>query len=245
MITDALLAAYMRSFYGYGTYRADWWLVGMEEGGGNDWSEVESRLTSWEARGQRELEDVDIFEPFPSLAKWFTPRPPLQATWRGLIRLILAAEGRPIDAETVRAFQGTEVGRLKGSTCVLELMPLPSPSLKHWIYREHSQLTELRDRETYFAAIAPTRIAHIRARIAEHRPRTVIFYSRKYQEQWEGLTGVSFGEPVPPGIHLAHQNGTTFVMTAHPTYRGLTSNYFIEAGKAVAAAMEDHGEGSS
>ena len=90
-LPDLLLQDYVHQFFGYGSYGGDWWLIGMEEGGGNNVEEVATRLRLWDQRGRRELEDVDMFESSPELAKWFTARPPLQPTWRGLARMILAA----------------------------------------------------------------------------------------------------------------------------------------------------------
>jgi hypothetical protein len=36
MIHEKLLANYMDTFVGFGSYDADFWLVGMEQGGGRD-----------------------------------------------------------------------------------------------------------------------------------------------------------------------------------------------------------------
>ncbi len=234
---DQLLRDYIDTFYGYGNYAGDWWLIGMEEGGGTAADEVTRRLQLWDARGRRELEDVNMFESTPALAKWFTSRPPLQATWRGLIRLILAAEGRPWDTEAARAYQGAELGRTQSNNCILELLPLPSPSVGDWIYGEHSALTELRNRETYIERIGPRRVAWLRQRIAERKPKAVIFYSRNYQSWWEQIVGKAFGATVTPGLHLVRTNDTLFAMTMHPTYRGITTEYFVKAGQKIAEAQ--------
>jgi hypothetical protein len=234
-LDDDLLADYIDRFYGYGCYQGDWWLVGMEEGSGGTASEVTTRLQLWNGRGRQELADVDMFRSsHPDLAKWFTPRPPLQPTWRGLIRLILSAEGRPTDTETARAYQGTELGRIGGNTCILELLPLPSRSVGHWIYCDHSSLPELRTRQRYVEQIAPKRVEHLRARVHEHRPKAVIFYSRNYQSWWQQIVGAPFEAAVPPGVQLCQTGDTLFAMTVHPTYRGVTTEYFVSSGRAVA-----------
>jgi hypothetical protein len=236
-LDDELLRQYVQTFFGYGNYRGNWWLVGMEEGGGNSVDEVANRLRLWNERGRRELEDVDMFSSSPQLGKWFTARPPLQPTWRGLVRMILAAEGRATDAETARQFQGSELGRLEGNTCILELMPLPSPSVGHWIYGSCSGLPELADRATYMATVKPTRVEHLRNRIAEHQPKAVVFYSRQYQPEWELVTPIPFGAPNHAGIQFLRTDETLFVMTPHPTYPGLTTQYFVEAGRQIADAI--------
>jgi len=55
---DATLLEYIERFYGYGNYRSQHWLVGMEEGGGDNLAEVASRLNAWQKRGKPELDDV-------------------------------------------------------------------------------------------------------------------------------------------------------------------------------------------
>jgi len=74
-LDDELLAEYITTFYGYGNYRGEWWLVGMEEGGGDSVNDITSRLTRWNGRGRKELEDVDLFVGSPSHEKWFTRSP--------------------------------------------------------------------------------------------------------------------------------------------------------------------------
>jgi hypothetical protein len=191
--------------------------------------------------GERRLrrpvsERADMFSSSPDLAKWFTARPPLQPTWRGLIRLILGAEGRAVDTETVRRYQGGELGRAGGNNCVLELLPLPSRSVDSWLYGEHSALPSLRSRQQYVEHFAPKRVAHIRQRIQDHRPSAVVFYSRNYQPWWEQIVGAPFDPAEAPGLHIARTPRTLFVMTMHPTYRGVSADYFVKAGRAIAEA---------
>jgi hypothetical protein len=232
-LDDQLLARYMATFYGYGAYRGRWWLVGMEEGGGTEESEIQTRLALWKARGQKELEDVAMFEGSAELGKWFTPRPPLQPTWRKLIRLILSAEGRSTDPEAIREYQGAHLGRTNSDNCLLELLPLPSSSTQRWIYAEHSRLADVRDRRTYLERVAPTRVANIRQRIREYRPRGVIFYSRGYRAHWEQIAGSPFASTVVPGLDIATSGSTVFALTQHPTATGVTNDYFAKAGVLI------------
>jgi len=58
MLDDRLLADFMLRFYGYGSFSAPIWFVGMEEGGGADLAELTDRLTAWDQGGRSELEDV-------------------------------------------------------------------------------------------------------------------------------------------------------------------------------------------
>jgi hypothetical protein len=234
-LDDTLLRQYIRTFYGYGSYSGSWWLVGMEEGGGNSSHEIEARLSLWDARGRQELEDVSIFATSPSLGRWFTAHPPLQPTWQGLIRLILACEGRSTDSEAARSYQSNALGRQDGDNCLLELLPLPSPSVGQWIYGAHSSLPELQDRATYLRTVSPARIRHFQDRISQHQPKAVVFYSRNYQHWWEQVVGAPFGPPIPPGVQLVRGDHTLFVLTTHPTYRGVTTEYFVQVGRTRTA----------
>jgi hypothetical protein len=229
-----LLKRYVETFYGYGNYGGDWWLVGMEEGGGDNADEVERRLRLWDERGRRELEDVAAFAFSDSHAKWFTGRPPLQPTWRKLIRLVLSAGGRSTDAGSIRSYQRDRLARPDGETCLLELMPLPSPSTAHWIYGEYSDRPELASRECYNRCVAPARILHLRQRIAEHGPKVVVFYGRSYRESWEHVTGGAFCPTDLPGLDIIVRPPTVFAMIQHPATVGVTNTYFEETGDRIA-----------
>ena len=146
---------------------------------------------------------------------------------------------RSTDPDTARVYQGTELGRARSNNCILELMPLPSPSIGHWMYGDHSTRRELRDRNTYLAQIAPTRVAHLRARIREHKPKAVIFYSQHYQPWWEQIASAPFGDVGPAGVQMIRTDDTLFVMTKHPTYRGVTTDYFVKGGVAISRALRN------
>lgn len=60
-LDEQLLQEYMNGFYGYGDYAGRYWLVGMEEGGGDDVGEVAAKLAAWQQGGKKELEDITVF----------------------------------------------------------------------------------------------------------------------------------------------------------------------------------------
>ena len=127
ILPGSLLRAYIDTFVGYGDYQPKYWLVGMEEGGGGSLDEVARRLAKWEAAGRSELLDLRGQHLDGDLADFLGGSEDLQKTWSNLIRVVLGCEGRPTDNETVRAYQQSKLGRFDGETCLLELMPLPSP----------------------------------------------------------------------------------------------------------------------
>ena len=232
-----LLRAYAESFYGYGNLSGKWWLVGLEEGGGETVEDIDWRLKTWASRGRRELDDVSVFESSPQHGKWFTARPPLQPTWRKLIRLMLTAQGQRADDDSIRVFQGAKLGRLGADNCLLELLPLPSRSVGNWIYADISGLPELKSRDTYRERFEPTRIAHIRARIAEHAPRVVVFYSRDKRDLWERIAGIPFKRSELADLDIAITSKTIYALTTHPTRRGVTNAYFEDAGRTLGRVM--------
>lgn len=239
MLDDELLQDFMTSFYGYSDYAGDYWFVGMEEGGGDAFAEVERRLQLWDQRGRLELEDAAAYHAELGEVRWFGPRPRLQPTWNRLIRIALSAEGQDVQTEQVRAYQRDQLGRHGSPNCLLELLPLPSPSLGHWLYAQHSHLPALATREAYMRHYAAPRAEHLRQRIDQHKPKAVIFYSvnPNYLRWWQAIAGVTFtAQPVLGApLHIAHHDHTVFVITYHPVAQGIRNDYFHQAGKLIAA----------
>jgi hypothetical protein len=60
LFDDQLLSEFVQNFYGYGNYSGQFWFIGMEEGGGNSFSEINTRLAVWANRGRNELEDLGV-----------------------------------------------------------------------------------------------------------------------------------------------------------------------------------------
>src|SRR5439155_1753817 len=74
-------------------YNGHYWLIGMEEGGGDSFDNVEKRLSAWNKRGRLELEDVAEFHRAIDLGEYFDEQPKRQPTWDKLTRILLSAEG--------------------------------------------------------------------------------------------------------------------------------------------------------
>lgn len=237
---DALLSDFASGFYGYGDYGAPYWFVGMEEGGGDAFENVAGRLEAWDDQGRPELADLRAFCYAIGETKWYGPRAQLQATWSRQIRVLLAAEGRSVTTEAVRRYQVGSYGRAGDESAVVELLPLPSPSAKHWHYAERSALPELRSRERYFDHYAPRRAEHLRGRIAEHRPRAVVFASTdaRYLRWWDAIAGTRLADRAVEGqrVRVGRGGATTFVVMPHPTAWGLTNEFFEGVGRLVREA---------
>ncbi|MEH1886716.1 hypothetical protein [Nostoc sp.] len=234
---DELLKERVDAFYGYGNYEGHYWFIGMEERG-EDFQDIEKRINIWSNRGKCEIDDVAEYH--IDMETWDAR---IQPTWNKLIRIVLSAKGTGnIDIEDVRKYQINELARKYKETCLLELLPLPSPSLKHWVYGEYSKLTFLSNRDTYENYCLEKRINHISQTIKEHQPKTVVFYGTGYEYSWrritEKITDVEFS-PTSEGFLICQNSQTVFVIAKHPVTRGVTSEYFHNIGRSIAAKIAE------
>jgi hypothetical protein len=236
MIDTARLNDFMHRFYGYGSWDAPLWFVGMEEGGGNTLEELECRLKSWD--GSDDLVDLKDFHSKLGGTDWFSDRPKIQSTWGKLIRVALACEGRTPDRESVRTYQRDELGRKNGSTALLELLPLPSPSTSHWIYGS-LELATLKDRASYRDAMIPFRTDAIRRRLKQHQPRVVLFYGLDYREHWETIVEQPFQQEPEARFSTATNSTTRFILAPHPAaMRGVRNSDYESIGMWI--REQDH-----
>ena len=226
--------------------------------GSSEWRKVEAiRLPKSPAGCQHgqlgagtQLEDAADFHAAFGITHLFSARPTLQSTWSMLIRTLLSSRGQIPSVEQVREYQRTSLGRAGSETCLLELLPLPSPSTNHWLYADRHPLPYLVDRARYQQALLSPRIGHLRKRILECHPRVVLFYGTSYRDHWRAISGIEFCEEAP-GIHIAHADPTLFVMTKHPAARGVSQAHFHQVGTTISAkagppillATADRGEG--
>jgi len=252
---DEILEKRIDTFYGYGNYEGKYWFIGMEEAGG-DFQDIENKIDTWSARGSREIDDVaeyhiamgltkeeKLIENISQSTKWLNLEAQwlnsgIQHTWRGLIHIILTIEGQEdIKPKDVRQYQVEKLARKGKETCLLELFPLPSPGIGHWIFNEHAKLPFLYNRDTYIKHCVDKRINHISQRIREHQPEVVVFYGMGYEYFWRKIVDVNFTEiefSKTERFFIGRNNQTVFVMAKHPVARGVPNAYFDYIGKVIA-----------
>lgn len=241
MLDSALLRDYIATFNGYGDYRAKYWFVGMEEGGGSSFEEITRRFASWDRHGRGELSDLVSHHMDSDLSHFAGRSAKLQATWSQLIRIVLASEGRPTDNESVRAYQQSRLGRVGGETCLLELMPLPSPDAGAWLYSQCSELPELQSRREYMRQYANSRARRMRATIEAHKPPVVVFYSLSYLEWWKQIAGIELNPTVIGGVRSfsGRDEHTDFFVVPQPSARmkGKGNAFYVRVGEAIAESL--------
>ena len=210
------LYEFMHKFYGYGNLNAKFWFIGMEEGGGNDIDELHKRISAWNENGQRLLEDVVSYHVRIGMPHFFeiNGNEPvrIQRTWGQLIRILLLAKNENATTENVRDYQRYSLGRDDdhSETCLMELMPLPSPNINNWIY---GQLQGIETRAEYFNNISPLRIKKLKKLIDEHPGKIILFYGKSYIDRWRHIIGSDL--KVDNGFMWFKKN-SLFIVINHP-----------------------------
>ncbi len=243
LFDDLTLGEFAESFLGYGNVNAPVWFIGMEEGGGGSFGEISKRVNVWTERGKHPLEDIFAYHSAISLDQWFSgPRPKLQSTWSGLIRLQFGLTGKDPalmgiheQTELIRDYQQNHLGRSTGAERLMELLPLPSPSNQAWLYAKHSRLPWLANRARYMDFQAPLRAAKIRKEVEVYKPKIVVFYGLGFRDHWTSIAGTKLAPTDVNNVFIGRHGVTTFAIVPHPVARGLTRDYFFKVGKTIAA----------
>ena len=107
-----------RDWFGYGSWTAPYWFVGMEPGGEGDGASH----ASWERLGGGELIDCRAHHLDCDFTRWHgLDRPPTQPTWRRLIQLLLSYKGESTDLDAVARYQRDRLGASGSETAIIEL----------------------------------------------------------------------------------------------------------------------------
>ena len=162
---------------------------------------LNKRADAWDTLGRLELRDCRRFHCLIDERRWHCQKPKvtLQPTWRPLLLLLMTYLGKSVDTESLRDYQREHWGMLNGETCVIELSGLAAPNLNANI-----------DRNEFL----PERIAFIRGKIAEMRPKLVVMYGRKQRQSWEQIAEREFPpEPDP----FSCKSSTLFCSAPHPS----------------------------
>lgn len=226
-----LIKKRLKNFWGYGNLKGSTWFIGMEEGLAASESFPYERF---ESTADKAVVDI-VGNTAADHNVWFEASAPTQRTWRPLIFILLYLKlGRVPKLSEIREYQIAEFGRTKCDHAVLELMPLPSRSVKasDWIYSD-VPLTGLASRKEYLATYKPARVEALKALIEQHQPKLVLFYSRSYLTDWQTIVPKPFKEVIPGKLHLVKYDGITYAVTAHPTSRGMTNQDWEEIAKRL------------
>lgn len=252
-IDKDLLEEFMIKFYGYGKLKSDYWFVGMEEGGGNSFDEIIARLNIWKKHGKPTLLDnhefhKDLFDEMGRSGNFEKAWGKYQRTWGGLIKILLSYENENSPTlQEVKTFQTEKLGANASNNCIVELFPLPSPSTNkfHDFKSAGIDIDYLTSRDSYKSYLKDQRINLLRDLIAENTPKFVIFYSStpEYIGYWCKISGASETDFRVETIQEINQKKLTarfyktkrtcFAIIHHPTYTGVSNEYFKVTGKRI------------
>ncbi|MDT0685573.1 hypothetical protein [Autumnicola psychrophila] len=240
MIENKILEDYINSFYGYGIWSANYWFVGIEENGGYTIEDTITRINSW--NGYR-TDLIDCKEHHSNIGhhQFFT-KGKHQPTWWGLMKLRKAIEGKDITTASLRDMQRNNWGQKNSENLILDLFPLPSPSVKDWKYDKWSKLTYLTTRSDYFKELAERRINYLQEKIQLNEPKVVFFYGSSMMKYWNKVVPNSFqkeGKTTKVGryyLRVLESDRTVFVQIPHPS--AIWGNEWYEnAGKVIQRSL--------
>ena len=201
-------------FFGYGRWEAPYWFIGPEAGMGKDGNDsLAARYASWKQLGCAPVVDCEKHHRGFGFGKWHQPHPPTQPTWRQLIRLLLAYQGKEPSLDDIREYQRTKWGSAIGETCVIELCGLAAPSM------QTSQ-----DRTAFLSG----RIERIREAALKRAPEFIVMYGQGNRNEWEQIVR---GNVDANG--LCRMGKTVVAMALHPATRGLGSEYWTKLGRLL------------
>lgn len=225
-----------RTRYGYGSWDAPFWFLGIEERQGEaEGGELQadqqtkvnaaiealttSRVEAWRALGGRELDDCREFHLRLGETRWHGEKAIPHPEWTGLERALFAYLGKETDRTSLLEYQRSKWGRKDGETCVLELAEPADTNHKTPRARE---------------AFLRERIESIREKAREHKPAFLVLYGRTKgcQLAWAELTREA--EPIEASeagfADFARCGETMLAWVPHPASYGLKDRDWVEFG---------------
>jgi hypothetical protein len=201
-------------FLGFGNPAADVVFIGMEEG-----LSVPPPL-------EDQLAERSLFPPLIDLAesarvhagRFFASNdPPIQSTWNVMIRILLALDGcSSATTQQVRRYQRDRLGRTSERAALIEMLPLPAPSLGQWPY--DTIFPDFPSRESYRIDQLPKRIDLIKRHLA-YGPKLVVAYGSAYWPNYKALfPGVGQWQSAAP-FQVGRGQHSTVILTPHFTAR--------------------------
>ena len=177
------LTAYAKTFFGFGTWKADCWLIGIEEHGAATLDEFSRRYQAWKKLKSNEgLLDLSTF-----LDKAHLSFEPGNSTWKALNKICLCSCCQTDDlddwpqikpASDLHGWGRSNAGR-KPRVALIEAMPFASPSTKDWPYKEWD-FEFMKNREDCGSQFLPERSQIIADKFRQHKPKTVITYGSAF-----------------------------------------------------------------
>jgi len=245
-----LIDSYIKSFLGYGNRMAKYWLIGMEEGGADQFEKVYKDIAEWKENGSKEF--CDILESYneencpPDAKKYFYDNPVvIQKTWNKLIRLLLSIDHEIIDINEIREFQKHHLWKKDGDNSLIEFFPLPNISIEDWVYEGKISLKFLNNRKELIREMAPLRIERIRDKIKIYKPKVVVFYSTTpiYMKFWKQIIGSELKTDNDKKYSINIKDGVIYAIIPHPNRPGISNRDYENLGFEIRKLLSQFDKG--
>jgi hypothetical protein len=162
--------------------------------------------------------------------------------------MLLIARGGTDEAAAILNYQRGNLGAKIGDTCLIELLPLPSPQTSVWNYGRWSALPWLRSRAEYVSFCRQRRARELAEKVRLYHPKLVICYGTTLAPNdsllptWSHLASGNFQQAVLGRKVLLerHSGHTAFFVTKHPAapeLRSRTAEYFREIGGIIRSKL--------
>ena len=235
------LRHWIEHFYGYGSWRARFWFIAYEEGGGDVPEEVADKVNYFlDAHPATEGALCDIRELYRHVAiRWDGPKARSfnnfydyrfekdavqHNVWKNLIAFVHGYRNQ--DLPDLLAYQRhTFASPSEHQEALIRLYPLPSPHNHGWYYSwlDLPGFDFLKRRSLYLEHLYERRIHTILANISTYKPEVVLMYGmeninrlkKSVQNFFDGadFKMVKATKLQIPQHHRADVNGTTILIT--------------------------------
>lgn len=241
LIEEKPLRHWIQNFYGYGSWRARFWFIAHEEGGGDLPEEVADKLNYFYKSHPKPDEGLcDIRDVYKNTAiRWeggkanafgnlyeyrFGANAIQHGVWKNLIAFVHGYKNENV--RDVLAYQKESFASPAAlNEALIRLYPLPSPHNHGWYYSwlDLPQFPFLKSRTQYEEHVFQQRMRQILSNIGLHKPEVVLMYGmnnintlkKSIVEYFDGVkfTMVKAIQQQIPQHHHAVVNGTLMLIT--------------------------------
>lgn len=169
---------YLLNFVGFGKLNADVWFLGMEEAGEGK-ENIRARLKF------KQVEDCAEAHKILGITKHHSGKKIIQPTWRGMCYIMLRLDGKETDRESIRNYQADYLGRFQGNSLLLELLPIPKPSIGSWGYE--NLIPQFASSAEYYKVVKPRRVKYLQRLMSEYSPKIIICYGKMYWQEYKEI----------------------------------------------------------
>lgn len=243
MSLDSEVEEFIYYFYGFGKLTSKIWFIGYEEAGSE--FDLFRELYNRKKSIFRYDFTADIKLIHGHNERFFGGNPELQPTWSKLIRIYLNSIGENnLTVDDVRKVQSDWWGQHNGMCCLLELFPLPNPSIKDWhsIYNNLSEIYEenlyyLETRSIYEKHLMQFRIDMVHFFKDFYRPNLIITYGKDIFDLQSKCNAIGFSKSSSGKFFkfpfIVDNEKNILMHCPHPNYRGVSNQVFDDIGLLI------------